>query len=170
MKVKQPTLIERRMKFMPCTVEPSDSVAHARALLDERRINHLPVVCEGHLVGIVSSRDLRASAPSAKHPMIDIALELHPECVRVRTVMTTKVLTATPKDELSHAMHLMRRQHIGALPIVEQGRLAGIINLTDITNDFPSLHPASGRCKSMRRSGQRKRMNFGVKRSPASSR
>jgi len=40
MKTRQPSLVERRMSFMPYTVEPSDSVAHARALLDERRIKH----------------------------------------------------------------------------------------------------------------------------------
>ena len=62
MKAREPLLIERRMRFMPCIVEPADSVAHTRALLDERRINHLPVVSKGRLVGIVSSRDLRAGA------------------------------------------------------------------------------------------------------------
>src|SRR5438094_4113682 len=65
MKVQQMSLIERRMKFMPCTVGPSDSVAYARALLDERRINHLPVLSRGRLVGIVTCRDLRAGAASA---------------------------------------------------------------------------------------------------------
>jgi CBS domain-containing protein len=50
MNTKQPSLVERRMRFMPRTVEPSDSVAHARALLDKRRIIHLLVVSNEPLV------------------------------------------------------------------------------------------------------------------------
>ncbi len=46
MKAETPLLVERMMKFMPWTVQPSDSVAHARALLDEHRINHLPVLAK----------------------------------------------------------------------------------------------------------------------------
>ena len=60
MKTRQPSLVEGRMRFMPCTVEPTDSVAHARALLEEHRIKHLPVMSNERLVGIVSAQDLDA--------------------------------------------------------------------------------------------------------------
>jgi acetoin utilization protein AcuB len=131
MNAKQPMLVERRMKFMPCTVQPSDSVAHARALLDERRINHLPVVSKGRLVGIVSSQDLRTRAFSARSALAK-ALEAHPDRVRVNSVMTIKVQTVTPSDSLGHAAELMLCEHIGALPVVEHGRLAGIITRSDL--------------------------------------
>jgi CBS domain-containing protein len=124
--------VERCMRFMPCTVQPSDSVAHARALLEERHITHLPVVSKERLVGIVSTHDLRAHALSSKHRALAKALEVHPDRVKVNSVMTAEVRTVTPSDNLEHAAELMLREHIGALPVVEQGRLAGIINRTDL--------------------------------------
>jgi CBS domain-containing protein len=132
-------LIERRMKFMPCTVDPSDSVAHARALLEERHINHLPVLSEGHLVGIVSTRDLEPPRSSAKHCTIARALELHPDRVVVASVMTTAVYTAKPKDTLTDAAMLMLRRHVGALPIVEQGQLRGMLDRGDIVDSVPVM-------------------------------
>ena len=51
--------IEQWMTVNPLTVRPHDSVAHARALLKEHRINQLPVTLNGTLVGIVTDRDLR---------------------------------------------------------------------------------------------------------------
>src|SRR5436190_536031 len=98
MKASQPLLVERRMRFTPCIVEPSDSVAHARALLDEHGINHLPVVSKGRLVGIVSSHDVRARTFSARHRALAKALEAHPDRVRVNSVMTTEVQTVKPSD------------------------------------------------------------------------
>jgi hypothetical protein len=55
---REKKLVERKMTFTPRTVAPSDSVAHARALLDEYRISHLPVLARGKLVGMVTVRDL----------------------------------------------------------------------------------------------------------------
>jgi hypothetical protein len=95
--------VERRMKLMPCTVRPSDSVAHARALLEERQISLLPVVSKERLVGIVSSRDLRSTRHAAMHRAIAKALEMRPDCVNVRSVRTTHVHTAKPSDDLAYA-------------------------------------------------------------------
>jgi len=165
MKAREPLLIERRMRFMPCIVEPADSVAHTRALLDERRINHLPVVSKGRLVGIVSSRDLRAGAFSANRSALDQALEMHPDRVTVGSVMTTDVHTAKPSDTLSYAAELMLREHIGALPILEQGRLIGILSRSDILDAFLALASPQmdrGNCESLLRTGRRKRTGSGA--------
>jgi CBS domain-containing protein len=135
MNTRQPSLVERRMRFMPCTVEPSDSVAHARARLGERRIKHLPVISNERLVGIVGAHDLEAPAFSGRHSRLAKALELHPDRVKINSVMTTDVRTVTPSDNLAYAAQLMQRKHIGALPVLEYGRLAGIISRSDL------LHP-----------------------------
>jgi acetoin utilization protein AcuB len=132
MKAENRLLVERVMKFMPWTVQPWDSVAHARALLDEQRINHLPVLSKGNLVGVVSARDLQANKRWPKAQALKCDLERHPDRVRVASVMTTTVHTARPKDTLAAAATLMRREHVGALPVMEEGHLRGIINLRDI--------------------------------------
>jgi acetoin utilization protein AcuB len=132
MKAENQLLVERTMKFMPWTVQPSDSVAHARALLDEHRINHLPVLSKGQLVGIVSNRDLQASKLPRKAPAIKRALKTRPDRVRVASVMTTNVRIAKPSDTLTDAADLMLREHVGALPVMEQAHLRGIITRSDI--------------------------------------
>src|SRR5689334_7086368 len=126
MNTRQASLVERRMRFMPWTVEPSDSVAHARALLDEHRIRHLPVLLKDRLVGIVSAHDLQVRTASARHSKVVGVLQMHPDRVSVNSVLTTDVETVQPSDNLSYAAHLMQRKHISALPVIEQSRLAGI--------------------------------------------
>jgi len=148
MKAEKPLLVGRAMKFMPWTVQPSDSVAHARALLDEYRINHLPVLSKGKLVGIVRTRDLQASKRSAQAPALKRALETRPDRVRVASVMTTKVPNARPSDTLADAADLMRRKHVRALPVVEQAHLRGIITRSDIVGYLSSsrgAHPNQAR-------------------------
>jgi CBS domain-containing protein len=139
MKKEQTLLVERRMRFMPCTVHPDDSVAHAGALLDEHRIKQLPVVSNGRLIGIVSRHDLKTSKFSATRPVMREALEMHPDRVPVDAVMTTEVYTATPSDTLTYAAQLMLRKRVNALPIVEEGRLLAILSRNDIVDAFPGL-------------------------------
>jgi CBS domain-containing membrane protein len=132
MNTRQPPLVERRMRFMPCTIEPSDSVAHARALLDEHRIKHLPVMSNERLVGFVSAHDLEARRLSGKRPVLAKVLEAHPDRIKINSVMTTDVRIVTPTDNLAYAAELMRSKHISALPVLEHGRLAGIISRSDL--------------------------------------
>ncbi len=136
--------VERWMTMPVITIRPRDSVAHARAILEEHRINQLPVVVNRRLVGIVTDRDLR-DAPraveiSAKVSGADIApVEATPEQIPVEEVMTAKVLTLAPSDTLQQAAELMRRERIGAVPIVERGRLVGILTRSDILGAFTKL-------------------------------
>jgi acetoin utilization protein AcuB len=153
MKPKQVPAVESRMRFMPCTVKPSDSVAHARALLDEHRVNHLPVLSKGRLVGIVCTRDLHPGRLPARRRAIERPLEMHPDRVAIASVMTAPVHTAKPKDTVTDAAKLMLRKHVGALPIIEQGRLRGILERSYILISFLRLvrRRDRGKCKVQRR-------------------
>jgi acetoin utilization protein AcuB len=117
------------------TVKPLDSVRHARELLERHRINQLPVLVDGHVVGIVTDRDLRDVFPSVlesrrhirRHP------ELDPDRVPVRDVMTARVLTLRRDASVSEAAELLRRERIGAVPIVDgDDRLCGILTRSDL--------------------------------------
>jgi acetoin utilization protein AcuB len=125
-------------------VKPLDSIEHAREIMENRRVNQLPVVVDGRLVGIVTDRDLRAAFPSVfdtpllgKTHKSDAATD--PKKVAVEMVMTPNVLTATLDDSVVEAAKLMRRERIGALPIVEGGRLVGVLTRSDVLDAFVRL-------------------------------
>jgi acetoin utilization protein AcuB len=117
------------------TVTPGDSVMHARELLERHRINQLPVVEHGRVVGIVSDRDLRDVFPSSleytqprppRH-MVD------PDRVSVRDVMSPHVFSLGADDSLREAAGLLRCQRIGAVPILDdESRLCGILTRSDL--------------------------------------
>jgi CBS-domain-containing membrane protein len=72
-----------------CGIKPHDSVAHARALLEEHRINQPPVLLDNHLVGIVTDRDLRDAPTAVKVGPADAgspkALEATPDRIPIET-------------------------------------------------------------------------------------
>jgi CBS domain-containing protein len=108
------------------TAAPRDSIGNARELLQQHRINQLPIIEGGVLVGIATDRDLRTKeyVPQSAH---EILLE---------AVMSRHVLTMGPLDTVIDAAALLRRRRIGSLPIVDGGRLAGILTRSDILEAF----------------------------------
>jgi CBS domain-containing membrane protein len=113
------------------TLRASDRLDLAEDIMSLGRIRHLPVMDGERVVGIVSQRDLFRGAISS-------ALELRPAAERewlrrvgVREVMTTRVVTIAPGAPLVEAVRLMVGHQIGCLPVVEGGRLCGLISETD---------------------------------------
>jgi acetoin utilization protein AcuB len=135
--------VEEWMTMEMETVKPRDSVAHARALLEERRINQLPVVVNGRLVGIVTDRDLRdavSTATTASSEAAGARPELvNPDSIPVEAVMSAKALFVRPDDMMEKAAALMRRERIGALPVLEGRALRGIITRSDVLKAFIEL-------------------------------
>ena len=129
--------IRRWMKHPVHSVKPLDSIQHARDLMERHRVNQLPVVVDGRLVGIITDRDLRDAFPSVfdtaefarRKPKVAMT---NPKAVTVEMVMTANVTTAGPGDSMADAMRLMRRQRIGALPVVEGKGVVGILTRSDI--------------------------------------
>jgi len=126
-------------------------------MLEEHRINQLPVVVKGALVGIITDRDLRDAFPSVfeapefipdmpRKPLRD------PDEIRVEEVMTRNVITLGPDDALAGAASLMRRERIGAVPIVEGDMLVGILTRSDVLDAFIAL---AGRVEGDAAAGKR---------------
>jgi acetoin utilization protein AcuB len=137
--------IEKLMKPALYTVKPHDTVAHARAILEEHRVNQLPVVVNRKLVGIVTDRDLR-DAPAAVEvaaqssgAMRNVPAPPAPGQISVEAVMTTNVLTLTPADSVAEAARLMRRERVGAIPVVDRGALVGIVARSDVLDAYVAL-------------------------------
>jgi acetoin utilization protein AcuB len=126
------------------SVKPRDTVAHARTLLERHRVNQLPVVVDGVLVGIVTDRDLRNATPSAaEQAAADLrrieSLGIDPSKVAVETVMTEKVFALGPEDSVEDAVRAMRRERFGAIPVVERNRVIGILTRSDVLDAFMCL-------------------------------
>ncbi|RMG12903.1 MAG: CBS domain-containing protein [Deltaproteobacteria bacterium] len=106
------------MKKSPMTIGPNESLALASQMMAWGGIRHLPVVEDGKLVGILSERDILA-CEDRKH-------------AHVSDVMSTPAHTASPDDTLVEAAGRMVAEGISALPIVEKGKLIGIVTSTDV--------------------------------------
>lgn len=126
------------------SVRPLDSIQHAREIMATHRLNQLPVLADGHLVGIITDRDLRDAFPSVfestpRVPPHRPATETDPREIRVEEVMTANVLTLKPLDSLIDAARLMRRERIGAVPILDGTQVVGIITRSDVLDAFVAL-------------------------------
>ena len=119
-----------------------DAAAHldvAEELMRMDRIRHLPVVSGARLVGLVTQRDLFRAALSS-------ALARSPEDeqrwlarIPVQRAMTREVLSAHPDADVRHAVEMMLRERVGCLPVVEDGRLVGLLSETDCLRHLAQL-------------------------------
>jgi len=140
--------IDAWMKHPVITVKPHDSARHAREVMEKHRINQLPVAVDGHLVGIVTDRDLRDAFPSVfesaeRFTGREPGGAADPATIPVEDVMTSTVLTLAPAAFVADAARLMRRERIGAIPIVDGGRLRGILSRSDVLDAFVELSHAA---------------------------
>ena len=131
------------------TLKPLDSIAHAREMMERHRINQVPVVVDGHLVGIVTDRDVRDATPSvfdsgqhgrARRPAPAASDPAH---IKVEEVMMSNVLSVGPQDSVENAAQIMRRERVGSVPVVEDGRIVGILTRSDVLEAFISLSEAT---------------------------
>lgn len=103
------------------TVGPAETARSAYKVMRDRRIRHLPVVTGGRLIGILSDRDLR---PVLLSPGLARA--------RVAELMSEDLTTVPPEATVEEAASLLVMKKIGCLPVLDEGRLVGIVTETDL--------------------------------------
>jgi acetoin utilization protein AcuB len=115
------------------TIEKTDAMQRAVALMKENRIRLLPVVDKGKLCGILSDRDLkRASASDATSLDVHELLYLISK-IKVADIMTRDVATVHQDWTVEEAADLMLARKISGAPVVDDnGRLCGVITQTDL--------------------------------------
>ena len=111
--------IRECMTKNPVTIEPSDTLARADAKMKAGGFRRLPVVLHGELIGILSEYDLRRYLESLYSTLVVAA-------------MTANPITVSPWATLEHAVAVLRAEEIGALPVVEHGRLIGIVTASNL--------------------------------------
>ena len=126
------------------SVAPSDSIAHAAAMLEQHGIQHLPVVVGRQIVGIVSDRDIMIGCVDLTQA--NSAQEGSWERSKVEDVMSAPVHTLSPDDVLRAATWLMIHQRLHAIPLVHRDHLVGIVTESDLLRGIaaaPEISPNS---------------------------
>jgi acetoin utilization protein AcuB len=133
--------VGERMTALPLTARWNAKVVDAVRLVREARIRHLPVLDgSGRLVGIETDRDLRQNIFDTRiQQRLGKQLADAQEDLTVRDIMTWAVITVRPETEIRDAARLMHQRKIGALPVVSNGRLVGILTETDVIRAFAEV-------------------------------
>lgn len=128
------------------TVEPHDLIDRVFFLIHYEKIRHIPVVEKGKLVGIVSDRDLyKALGPKSNSNVLESNkdnTQLHVVSQKVMHIMHRGVYTVGPDTMASEAAAMLVEHRIGALPVLDNGKLVGILSSTDILRVFSKLERA----------------------------
>lgn len=131
------------------TVGVSDFCGEAVARMVRRKIRHLPVVeRDGRLVGVVTDRDLRHRLfePRVMKEIGTVSVDQILKTVPVKDIMSAPVVTVGPQDELETAARVMLEDKVGSLPVVENGRVVGIITETDLLRQIVRADACSPEC------------------------
>ena len=125
-------LVEDAMTSAVETLSPDETLRDAINLLRSKRIRHLPVVEASRLVGIVTDRDVKRATPSVLSGVAKEDYDSSLLTIKVAQFMTREPITVTRKSGLKTAVGIFINKKIGALPVVDDGRLAGILTEIDV--------------------------------------
>jgi CBS domain-containing protein len=112
-----------------CSVAPDATVYDAIALMAAESVAAVLVISQGNLVGILSARDYGRKVILEGKSSRD---------VRVQEIMTTSLVIVTPETTVLDAMALMTRHHIRHLPVLQEGKLGGVVSMGDLVSEVIS--------------------------------
>jgi acetoin utilization protein AcuB len=133
-------LVKDWMTTDPITVTPDTSVMKASQIMKENNVRRLPVVKEdGSVVGIVTDRDLKEASPSKAttldvHELYYLLSEL-----KVKDIMSRRVITIAPDATVEKAAVIMLEHKVTGLPVVENGKLVGVLSQGDVFRVLTSI-------------------------------
>jgi acetoin utilization protein AcuB len=128
--------VKEWMSGSPTATGPKTSVSEAREVMRRKVIRHLLVTEGDRLVGIVTDRDIRLNLPSPATSLSVWEINYLLTKLTVGDVMTKAVITVEPERPIEEAARLMLERRIGALPVVSEGGLVGILTETDLLRAF----------------------------------
>jgi acetoin utilization protein AcuB len=133
-------LVRDYMSQPPIVIAPETPISDGLRMMRDHRIRRFPVVDgQGRLIGVVSDKDLLHAEPSPATSLSIWEIGYLLGRITIDQVMTRDVLTVTPTTPLEDAAQIMVDRKIGGLPVVEAGRVVGIITETDIFKVFTIL-------------------------------
>ena len=120
-KEPQKYLVDGWMTHNPVTAGPDEKLSSLRDRMLEGGFRCVPIVKDGAPIGIVTDRDIRVHTGDLEHA----------EAVKA---MSEGLITVSPSTSIREAARVLRERKIGALPVVDKGKLVGVITTTDVLN------------------------------------
>jgi CBS domain-containing protein len=118
--------ISELMSPNPCAIDANKPVAYAARMMKDEDVGLAPIVDGERLVGTLTDRDIVTRV---------VAEGKDPQSVTVREVASTNLVTVDPKQDLDEALRLMASNQVRRLPVVEDGRLVGVIAQADVARE-----------------------------------
>lgn len=130
----------------------TETLPRARSRLLEEGIRRLPVVnAAGELVGIVTEGDINRVSDSPETDVHEYNLYYRVHDLPLREIMRRPVVSVTPDTPLREAAHLLLAWRIGGLPVIDHGRIVGVVTVSDLLRrllydeDCPEVGPLTER-------------------------
>ena len=120
-------LLKSKPERAMVTVKPDDTVLDAIKVLAREDIGAAVVVSGDRLVGIFSERDYTRKV---------VLKGRHSESTKVEEIMTANVVCVSPRAKTRDCLALMSEKNIRHLPVVEEGRVVGMVSIRDIVTDI----------------------------------
>lgn len=131
--------VGERMSRPVISLSPETPINEALAMFKRERIRRAPVMKDGKLVGIVSERDLLNASPSPVTTLSIWEMNYLISKVTVKQVMSKKVITVDRDTPIEEAARILADNKIGGLPVLDSGKVVGIITETDLFKVFLEL-------------------------------
>jgi CBS domain-containing protein len=137
-------LVKNWMTSPVITGTPEMELSKARQIFDERHIRALPILKDGQLIGLINRQvlirlDLSILGNEVWNLGIDVADETAAD------VMKTNVLTIAPDSTIHHTARVMLENKVNALPVLEDGKLIGILTSSDLLRYIIAQYPSLGK-------------------------
>ncbi len=132
-------LVEQRMSRPVIAIRPDMPIHDAQNLFKQEQIRRAPVVKDGKLIGIVSDQDLINATPSQATSLNRWEMNYLLSKLTVKDIMTKNVITIDENTPIEQAARIMADEKIGGLPVMRDGKVAGMITETDLFKVFLEL-------------------------------
>lgn len=109
------------------SITPDTSVLEALQMMTDKQVGALLVLDDAKIAGIFSERDFVHGVAEKERCIVNTT---------VMEYMTTKVITVSPDQTIEECMQVMTKEHFRHLPVVENGKLAGLISIGDIVKEI----------------------------------
>ena len=122
----------------PVTMSPEENLMEALQLMRLRHIRRIPIVADGKLVGLLTEGDLKRAEPSTLSDTQEEILAVMEETPMNR-IMIENLVTTGPDEPLLEAARTLWSSKYGALPVLEGGKLVGILTDNDLLGALVKL-------------------------------